>query len=423
MNILIYSYSYLPRLNGVTFRMKGIIDILKKNNKIYLITPDPETKDYEGIEVIQVPGMNIPDIFGGNKHKNNCVMNIHYYSKIYEVMQLLCIKKKIDIIHMTGPDICVGLFVTIGKLLNIPVISIYHTDIHQYLKNYYNNSPTMTNFVLNSTNFLLKLSLFNNLDSIICTSDNSKKKLYDYGLINNNNKVWIIPYYIDTEIFKIGKGKFKYKWKKDSIRLLYIGRVTKEKSIERILNCMTSNTSLVIIGEGSDLDNLKEISNKKNLNVNFMGKIEQKFLYEWYSSAHIFIMPSSTETLGFVTLEAMACKVPVIGYADGGTLSLIIDNTDGLLFKTTKELNDNIFKLINNKELRNNIINNAYEKVKKHSLTSSVNELYKYYEYEIEKKKIDKHITDSYIKTFYFYRFLLITYILQIGFYFISFYK
>ena len=93
------------------------------------------------------------------------------------------------------------------------------------------------------------------------------------------------------------------------IRLLYVGRVTKEKSIERILDCMTNNMSLVIIGEGSDLENLKEQSIKKNLNVIFIGKVEQKYLYEWYSSSHIFIMPSSTETLGFVTLEAMACKV------------------------------------------------------------------------------------------------------------------
>ena len=209
MNILIYSYSYLPRLNGVTFRMKGIIDTLKKNNKIYLITPDPETKKYEGIEVIQVPGMNIPDIFGGSKHKNNYVMNIHYYSKIYDVIKLLCIKKKIDIIHLTGPDICSGLFITLGKILNIPVISIYHTDIHQYLKNYYNNSPTMKNFVLSSTNFLLHLTLFHKLDSIICTSDNSKKKLSNYGIINNDSNVRIIPYYIDTEIFKIGKVNLK----------------------------------------------------------------------------------------------------------------------------------------------------------------------------------------------------------------------
>ncbi len=46
-------------------------------------------------------------------------------------------------------------------------------------------------------------------------------------------------------------------------------------------------------------------------------------LREGYASADIFMMPSESETLGFVVLEAMAAGLPVIAVAAGGLLDII----------------------------------------------------------------------------------------------------
>lgn len=46
-------------------------------------------------------------------------------------------------------------------------------------------------------------------------------------------------------------------------------------------------------------------------------------LWEAYASADIFMMPSESETLGFVVLEAMAAGLPVIAVAAGGLLDII----------------------------------------------------------------------------------------------------
>lgn len=42
-----------------------------------------------------------------------------------------------------------------------------------------------------------------------------------------------------------------------------------------------------------------------------------------YASADIFMMPSETETLGFVALEAMASGLPVVAVAAGGLVDIV----------------------------------------------------------------------------------------------------
>lgn len=57
-------------------------------------------------------------------------------------------------------------------------------------------------------------------------------------------------------------------------------------------------------------------------------------LSQAYASADIFIMPSETETLGFVVLEAMASGLPVVSVAAGGLTDIITQpGVTGTLYK------------------------------------------------------------------------------------------
>jgi glycosyltransferase involved in cell wall biosynthesis len=51
----------------------------------------------------------------------------------------------------------------------------------------------------------------------------------------------------------------------------------------------------------------------------------------FYSALDVFAMPSRVETFGNVTLEAMACEIPVIAYAAGGLTDVVADRETGLL--------------------------------------------------------------------------------------------
>lgn len=58
-------------------------------------------------------------------------------------------------------------------------------------------------------------------------------------------------------------------------------------------------------------------------------------LSQAYASGDVFVMPSETETLGFVVLEAMASGVPVVAVAAGGLTDIITEpGKTGLLYKS-----------------------------------------------------------------------------------------
>ena len=65
----------------------------------------------------------------------------------------------------------------------------------------------------------------------------------------------------------------------------------------------------------------------------FMGLMQGEALSRAYAAADVFVMPSESETLGFVVLEAMASEVPPVGAAAGGIPNLVNDGVNGYLFK------------------------------------------------------------------------------------------
>ena len=59
-----------------------------------------------------------------------------------------------------------------------------------------------------------------------------------------------------------------------------------------------------------------------------------------FASADLFVMPSDSETLGFVVLEAMASGVPVVGVAAGGLVDIIEDGKTGYLVSNSEDMEE-----------------------------------------------------------------------------------
>jgi sulfoquinovosyltransferase len=145
--------------------------------------------------------------------------------------------------------------------------------------------------------------------------------------------------------------------------LVYIGRLGAEKrlkDIKAVLQRMPSNTRLCIVGAGPQKEELMEYYADDK--VVFTGQLSGDDLSAAFASADVFIMPSDSETLGFVVLESMASGVPVVGAAAGGILDLIDDgktsflvppgNTD-LYVQRLNELRDTKFRTKMGKSARN----------------------------------------------------------------------
>ena len=89
------------------------------------------------------------------------------------------------------------------------------------------------------------------------------------------------------------------------------------------LRARNPKARLALVGKGPDSDALKE--HFKGTKTVLTGVMTGEALSQAFASADVFVMPSDTETLGFVVLESMASGVPVVGANAGGIPDLIDD--------------------------------------------------------------------------------------------------
>jgi glycosyltransferase involved in cell wall biosynthesis len=114
--------------------------------------------------------------------------------------------------------------------------------------------------------------------------------------------------------------------------LLYIGRLSAEKQIERIRPVLDAlpDARLALVGDGPYRQQLETLF--AGSAAHFVGYLAGDELASAYASADAFLFPSSTETLGLVLLEAMAAGCPVVGANRGGIPDIVSDGENGCLY-------------------------------------------------------------------------------------------
>mgnify|MGYP001160531545 FL=1 len=129
---------------------------------------------------------------------------------------------------------------------------------------------------------------------------------------------------------------------------LFVGRLVKIKNvafaIEAFIKANIPNSVFVIVGDGSERDNLESLAQHFE-NIIFTGRLEDDELYAWYNIAQCFTLPSLQEPFGAVTNEALqgGCKVLISKVA--GSLCLVEEGKNGYLIDP-KNMDDYIKKLI-----------------------------------------------------------------------------
>ncbi len=122
-------------------------------------------------------------------------------------------------------------------------------------------------------------------------------------------------------------------------RILFVGRVTGEKSIDVLLRAVAKldrslDVTLDVVGGGDLLHPLQQLATSLGIRsrVTFTGFVTDEQLHESYSRATVFAMPSIAELQSIATLEAMASALPVVA-ADAMALPhLVHDGENGYLF-------------------------------------------------------------------------------------------
>mmetsp|Transcript_29126 Transcript_29126/g.42974 ORF Transcript_29126/g.42974 Transcript_29126/m.42974 type:complete len:485 (-) Transcript_29126:235-1689(-) len=235
--------------------------------------------------------------------------------------------KRPQLIHVTSPGFMVYPAMLYAKYFKIPLVMSYHTHLPVYGRNYLGFIPRIEDFAW----FLLR-RCHACADLTLVTSAPIQKELIDNGI--QRVEVWRKG--IDTERFdpKFRSDEMRKEMSDDNpddFLMVYVGRLGAEKRLKDIKPMLEKmpNARVCFVGKGPAEQELKE--HFKGTKTVFTGQLSGDKLSSAFASADAFIMPSDSETLGFVVLESMASGVPVVAANAGGIPDIIDDGETSFL--------------------------------------------------------------------------------------------
>ncbi len=255
-----------------------------------------------------------------------------------------------DIVYVHSPDTVAWAALRYARARHIPVFATHHTDFIRYLK-YYHLS------VLKPFVWFLLRHLYNKLDLVTTPSSVTSADLVQNGIRNVRTIPW------GTDMNRFNPSFRSDAWRKNVLKndqkyaVLFVGRLTSEKDLRtlaevyKLPRANRDDFAMVIAGRGPAEQELKKLMP----GAVFLGQIEKQALSECYASSDILLFPSSTETFGNVTIEAMASGLVPVVANEGGSKSLVENGITGSLCmpRDSKDFLEKTEALLNDQVLRN----------------------------------------------------------------------
>lgn len=332
--------------------------LVKQGWNVYLIAPghymSKRTESVEGINVNRFPYF-FPQKYQKlayssgmpNNLKESTLAKIQLpFFLMSFLINAVLYGRKCDLIHAHWfPSGLIGMVVK--RLFNKKLVLMMH---HPHKKN------IIYRLILKNTDFL-----FANSSYVLKRTDE----------IFETKRKAILPVPIDYNQFKpepdLRLIRRKYNIPDDFIFIFSAGRFINWKGFEYLIQAINLlvlkysilNISLKIAGQGPNFKKYQDLINENDINkyVELIGYVPNSEMPNYYNEADIFVIPSiidengETEGFGVVSLEANACRTPVVGSKVGGIVDVIQDGENGFLVeqKNPEDLADKLAKLIMNR--------------------------------------------------------------------------
>eukprot|EP00262_Sarcandra_glabra_P013305 TRINITY_DN3653_c0_g1_i1.p1 TRINITY_DN3653_c0_g1~~TRINITY_DN3653_c0_g1_i1.p1 ORF type:complete len:497 (-),score=79.12 TRINITY_DN3653_c0_g1_i1:209-1699(-) len=263
-------------------------------------------------------------------------------------------KFKPDIIHASSPGIMVFGALIIAKLLCVPIVMSYHTHVPVYIPRYTFSwlvKPMwlIIKFLHRAADLTLvpSAAIGRDLQAARVTAAH-KIRLWNKGVDSES----FHPRYRDHDMrLRLSGGE------PEKPLIIHVGRLGVEKSLDFLKGVMDRlpEARIAFIGDGPYRQELEDMFS--GMPAVFTGMLQGEELSQAYASGDVFVMPSESETLGLVVLEAMSSGIPVVGVRAGGIPDIIPaeqEEKTGFLYNPG-DIEDCLTKLeplLNCKELR-----------------------------------------------------------------------
>lgn len=316
---LLIEPSPFTHTSGYSSRFKNLLLQLREaGDQVLVITPDnnPDAPtEFAGAKIVNVPGFRFP-----------------LYRRITLTLGLRGVYQALkdfdpDVIHLTTPGFLIFATLLYARLLRKALLLSYHTHLPVYTRNY------GLGFCQGAVWTMLRMQ-HNRADFTLTTSPQLCEELVQNGF----ERVGLWRKGIDTAVFapKFRSASMRARLTDghpEDPLLIYVGRVGAEKNLSFFAPLLRRfpHCRLAIVGDGPTRPELESVL--AGSKTHFAGILHGRELSEAFASADVFVMPSESETLGFVVLESMASGVPVVGARAGGIPDIISHRENGYLFE------------------------------------------------------------------------------------------
>ena len=318
MRIAIVTDTFTPQVNGVTMVCQRMVEYLRAaGHAVAVVAPRypgkmsalPESE----LRVRSVPFPPYPDIR----------LSLPSYRGVRRYLD----KFEPELVHVVveGPLGLVGRRYALRR--GLPLVTSFHTDFPRYTRDYGVGwlEPLVWRWLL----------WFHGPASVTHTPGRAVlEKLTQHGLAHA--VLWGRG--VDTALFN--PTKRDHAWRRvlgvheGATLVMHVGRLALEKNLDVLIDAWSSaqdelgsEAMFLLIGDGPVARDLESRAPW----VRRIGFVQHEELAKVYASSDVCVLPSVTETLGLVALEAMASGLAVVAADAGGFRESICDGHDGLL--------------------------------------------------------------------------------------------
>ncbi len=333
MNIALFTETYYPEINGVANSVYMLkTELENRGNNVYVFTTTtPGAPEHEH-NVFRVP--SLPFIFITERR-----VGLFYQPKLAHIMKRL----NLDIIH-TNTEFSLGIFGRImARELRLPIVHTYHTIYEDYT-HYITHLKALDKRAKKFARVYSRVAC-NSAQRVIVPTEKTKELLMRYSV---HKDISVIPTGIDLNKFepslypkeKVASLKKSYGINPEDKVVLYLGRISREKNIEEIINAMPEylhtrkNVRFVIVGGGPALDELQNLAGHLKMGDRFVFTGAQQWdrIGLYYSLGDVFVSASQSETQGLTYIEAMASGLPVVAKQDECLADILKPGRNGYIF-------------------------------------------------------------------------------------------
>jgi glycosyltransferase involved in cell wall biosynthesis len=318
LRIALFSGNYNYVRDGANQALNRLVGfLLRQGAQVRVYSPTVETPAFPPTgDLVSVPSFPIP---GRPEYRLACRLS----TRVRKDIALF----NPNVVHVAAPDIVAHRAVTLARKRGIPVVSSVHTRFDTYLQ-YYGLK------YLEPAARAIMRRYYRRCDAIVVPAESTAAILRAQRM-NHDISLWSRG--VDREQFNPGRRSLE--WRSEhgiqdaEMVVSFLGRLVLEKGLDVFSDAIEAarkkgaSLKVLAIGDGPARDYFKE----RLPDAIFTGQLTGTELATALASSDVFLNPSITETFGNVTLEAMACGLPVVAAAASGATSLVHDKATGRL--------------------------------------------------------------------------------------------